>query len=888
MGLVDNSSDNEKLFRQLVHLVKRGRPFVHRSRALYWSEVRSLQRLGRRCLIRVFGEGSPGVQLFLHHSELAFQFLPARDYHVHKVEIIDGEEVFVVGGDEDRIYHLNKLDWNNALGILIEAAHRLRNDVGRHDHQPAFTPIHPAGNLAQGIAEGMMADIPLPVDHTDPRSILSDAARRRISDAHAKTDLIRARTLASIEARYRSEPDSDKTLFEYQTTGQTGVEWAEAKVQAAGAVLSIVRDEFRAAGKSGRELRQIMEGELEDAVYSLELTTIQRDLLWHELGLDRYAEQEPTSATQGIADGATRMRRSIRPEIEKFANDAFAVARDRILKEHADQQRRALGQAELTGNSGAYLPALIKCEAQHVRETILALADAYVEAYTIHGLPSDMRVDENLRAVARQVTAGAISGIRGHLRLRSERSRIAEPGLGIPWHLEIERSMDAALKEGLLRLKKQRIKAGEGREMPSRGDRHEKQLEDETKHGEARSDWLNQKLIDELLATDTEAESKSSEPSQGVDQKGTEGPELPTEAKSTVGMVGLPFQKPLGKVPDGIFATNPHIRKLLEERPETLPYLSLIAHLEKAQAEAEVAFRKRETTERWASWSGVHPWDDKPDLETTDCPWWIAGAEYAFHIAAVWRNQFPAKPERTRELLPAQVRLIAKAVYNNKVFFHDGIYSKTPKAEDLFGSRNAERFADFAFLFAMKKFAEEDLRDWEQRAAQTTGAITDLKAEHSSAQPVASDSDPSRAAAQENPTSGEAGPNERSDTNTPAAHSPRAPVLASHKTPPRRTPDLKSIRERLELADSLARELAIVKQEIRTYCTVEALKRKYPKFTLWTFIEDSQIKELVEGKAFTPKAYAENLMLTRYGLTSRETLKKYRQKIRQADKDKRT
>lgn len=350
--------------------------------------------------------------------------------------------------------------------------------VAANSGERAAGTLPSGGSTNRGIAEGKMADIPLPgLDPTDPRSILSQAARKRISDVHADADLVRARALASIEARYRSEPDSDKTLFEYQTTGQAGVEWAQAKVQAAGVVLCIVRDEFRAAGKSGRELRRIMEGELEDAVYSLELTTIQRDLLWHELGLDRYAVQEPTSATQGIAKGATHMGRPARPEIEKFANDAFAVARDRILKEHADQQRRALDQAELVGNRGAYFPALIKCEAQHVRETILALADAYVEAFTIHGVPSDTRVD--LRAVARQVTAGAISGIRGHLRLRSGRLRIAEEGRGVPWHLEIERAMDAAVKEGLLRLKRQRIKSGEGRDVPRRGDLLEKLSEDD-------------------------------------------------------------------------------------------------------------------------------------------------------------------------------------------------------------------------------------------------------------------------------------------------------------------------------------------------------------------------------------------------------------------------
>jgi hypothetical protein len=99
---------------------------------------------------------------------------------------------------------------------------------------------------------------------------------------------------------------------------------------------------------------------------------------------------------------------------------------------------------------------------------------------------------------------------------------------------------------------------------------------------------------------------------------------------------------------------------------------------------------------------------------------------------------------------------------------------------------------------------------------------------------------------------------------------------------PRRTPDIDSSRERLALVEVLARELAIVKQELKAYCDVQILKRKYPKFTLWTHIEDSQIKALVDGAEFTPKAYAENLTLTKFGLTSRETLKKDRRKLRHA------
>jgi hypothetical protein len=111
---------------------------------------------------------------------------------------------------------------------------------------------------------------------------------------------------------------------------------------------------------------------------------------------------------------------------------------------------------------------------------------------------------------------------------------------------------------------------------------------------------------------------------------------------------------------------------------------------------------------------------------------------------------------------------------------------------------------------------------------------------------------------------------------------PRHSRDAVDSRPPRRTPDIQSSRDRVQLVNALARELAIVKQETKGYCTVEGLKRKHPKFTLWTLIEDSQIKELVEGEAFTPKAYAESLTLAKYGLTSRETLKKDRRKLRNA------
>lgn len=99
---------------------------------------------------------------------------------------------------------------------------------------------------------------------------------------------------------------------------------------------------------------------------------------------------------------------------------------------------------------------------------------------------------------------------------------------------------------------------------------------------------------------------------------------------------------------------------------------------------------------------------------------------------------------------------------------------------------------------------------------------------------------------------------------------------------PKRTPDLKRSRERIALYDRLAQELATIGQELTGCCSVEGLKGKFPRFTLWTLIEDCQIQEIVNGDPFKPKAYAASLTLAKFGLTSRDTLKKDRQKLKRA------
>ena len=162
------------------------------------------------------------------------------------------------------------------------------------------------------------------------------------------------------------------------------------------------------------------------------------------------------SSFQGVAKGANRVGRPARPQIEKFANTAFAVKRNSILAQSEEKLNHMLSQVRLTGNSGGYLPAHIKWGQKQVREMIFAWADARVEAFTAYGVPCDAQAETDLKAFARQTAAGMISGIRGRLRLRAGRLRIAEEGRGLPWHLDLTGAMNSARDEALLRLARQK------------------------------------------------------------------------------------------------------------------------------------------------------------------------------------------------------------------------------------------------------------------------------------------------------------------------------------------------------------------------------------------------------------------------------------------------
>ena len=99
--------------------------------------------------------------------------------------------------------------------------------------------------------------------------------------------------------------------------------------------------------------------------------------------------------------------RPARHEIKSLADDAFSVTRDRLITEHAEKKNQVLGQVARTGNSGGHLPALTKWACESLRETILALADAYVEAFTLFGVPADAQAEKDIEACAKQMAAGS-------------------------------------------------------------------------------------------------------------------------------------------------------------------------------------------------------------------------------------------------------------------------------------------------------------------------------------------------------------------------------------------------------------------------------------------------------------------------------------------------
>ena len=84
---------------------------------------------------------------------------------------------------------------------------------------------------------------------------LSAAAKKRITDAHIRAELIRTHALSRAEILQRSDPNYGG-FFNDRRGGPPGIELAEADLKAALIVTKTATNEAIKAGKSGLELRR--------------------------------------------------------------------------------------------------------------------------------------------------------------------------------------------------------------------------------------------------------------------------------------------------------------------------------------------------------------------------------------------------------------------------------------------------------------------------------------------------------------------------------------------------------------------------------------------------------------------------------------------------------
>jgi hypothetical protein len=148
------------------------------------------------------------------------------------------------------------------------------------------------------------------LDPRDPKYCLSVAARVRIDVAHLEGSAIRARVQGKILARHNSLPEPKVTLGEYWSTGHAAIEPHEAYLEYARLVMIATARELWAYGKSSKEINAAMDEEIEGAVYSLELSLLDRDFLKIKLSqLLRKLDAETPPAAESNAGRH-------RPEVE--------------------------------------------------------------------------------------------------------------------------------------------------------------------------------------------------------------------------------------------------------------------------------------------------------------------------------------------------------------------------------------------------------------------------------------------------------------------------------------------------------------------------------------------------------------------------------------------
>jgi hypothetical protein len=145
----------------------------------------------------------------------------------------------------------------------------------------------------------------------DPHALLSPESLLHIRRARKKEEAIRDVALAKINARCGSADPRDWDGFARQ-------QWSAAKMDAAYHVLAAMAREFRAVVRSDVELREIMDGELESASNSLELSEFESAAVWSKLLQIR---PDPNGTGKIVAIGAGRSIASA-PENVDYATPA--------------------------------------------------------------------------------------------------------------------------------------------------------------------------------------------------------------------------------------------------------------------------------------------------------------------------------------------------------------------------------------------------------------------------------------------------------------------------------------------------------------------------------------------------------------------------------------
>ena len=95
-----------------------------------------------------------------------------------------------------------------------------------------------------------------------------------------------------------------------------------------------------------------------------------------------------------------------RLEIEALANEIFNANRQTRIRDFEQAEKLTLTQVRSTHNIGGYAPALVESRAARLRSEILTLADAWVEAFSSYGVPSEDWAVNALEIAALQMAGG--------------------------------------------------------------------------------------------------------------------------------------------------------------------------------------------------------------------------------------------------------------------------------------------------------------------------------------------------------------------------------------------------------------------------------------------------------------------------------------------------